>query len=145
MPDDRIAAILAGLLPPPVATDAMPFPILLGQQYAADKLYNPLTGFSPLIPDPNQLVGSVAGPVSAAGRLPRIKGEANPSTRAQKPTEREVEKAFEVIRKETAGMTREQRREQMREAGGQEFNRVQDMSDAEWAAELEQIRSILKR
>jgi hypothetical protein len=141
--DDRIAALLAGLAQQqgaPVMSDAMPFPTLPGQQYAADKpLFNPLTGFSPLIPDPNALVGSMAGPVSAAGRMPKIKSE------AKKPTEREVEKAFEVIRKETAGMTREQRREQMREAGGQEFNRVQDMSDAEWAAELEQIRSILKR
>lgn len=33
MPDDRIAALLAGL-PPPVASDAMPYPVLPGQQYA---------------------------------------------------------------------------------------------------------------
>ena len=126
MPDDRIAALLAGLMPQgQVMTDAMPFPVLPGQQYAADKPFNPLTGFSPLIPDPNQLVGSMAGPVSGAGRMPRM---------PRKPTEREVEKAFEAVRKENAGLTREQRREQMRQEGQKEFEAGANMSDAEWDA-----------
>ncbi len=65
------------------------------------------------------------------------------------PEELEVEKAFEQIRKESAGMTREQRREQrreqMRQQGQQEFNRVQDMSEADYQAQLDMIRGALRR
>jgi hypothetical protein len=50
MPDDaRIAAILAGLLPQgQVATDAMPFPILPGQQYAEGGSVSPKGTVRPL-------------------------------------------------------------------------------------------------
>ena len=46
--------------------------------------------------------------------------------------EREVERALEQIRKENAGLTREQRRERMRIESEKEFNRGASMSDAEW-------------
>ena len=49
-----------------VLSDADPDPINFWQQFAASKgPYNPMQGFNPLIPDPNALVGSVAGPVVA--------------------------------------------------------------------------------
>lgn len=116
-----------------ILSDESPYPVLPGQQYAGPKQpYNPMSGFSPLIPDPNQLVGSMGGPVSAAGKIA-------PKGRSQ------TEKAFEQVRKEGAGMTREQRREQMRQQGQEEFDRVQNMSDAEYEAELDAIRRALQR
>ena len=61
------------------------------------------------------------------------------------PKERAVEDAFEQMRRESAGMTRQQRQEQMRKQGAEEFNKVQDMDDATYGAELERIRKGLKR
>ena len=48
------------------------------------------------------------------------------------PKERAVEDAFEQMRRENAGLSREQRRERMRVESEKEFNRGANMSDAEW-------------
>lgn len=110
--DDRIIRALLGLPPvdPAVMTDALPYPVLPGQAYAMD--YSKRTRG---IPDAVPRGGEGGGGKFTA-------------------QEREVEKALEQIRRENAGLTREQRREKMRQEGEAEFQRGATMSDAEWDA-----------
>jgi len=111
----------------PMMSDETPYPVMPGQQYAAAKPpWNPLQGFSMIIPDPNAIAGG-AGGVAPIARP--VKGTSKDSGSAKA-----TEKAFEQMRKENAGLTREQRREQMRIESEKEFNRFKDMSDAEWDA-----------
>ena len=93
-----------------------------------------------LVAEPGQQYAMMKKPNPIEGR-PR--GESGGGSYT--PKERSIEDAFEQIRRENAGLTREQRRTQMRRQGQEEFNRVQNMSDAEWEAELGTIRGILKR
>lgn len=97
-------------------------------EHKKGKMFNPVDSFSPILPDPNAIAGG------ASGAAPVKTRKLN-----------EVEKAFEQVRKESQGLTREQRREQMRQQGQEEFNRVQSQTDAEWAAELNKIQDALRR
>lgn len=126
----QLTGILGEFGVPLTMTDESSYGILPGQQYAGGKPYNPLTGFNMLIPDPNQLVGSVGGPVTAGARMPKMKGSTTKKTAA----EREVDQAFEQMRMQNQGLTREQRREKMLEESKKEFEQGANMSDAEWDA-----------
>lgn len=138
--------ILGNYGAPLILSDESPYPVLPGQQYAGPKQpYNPMSGFSPLIPDPNQLVGSMAGSVTGGARIPSAVPKGAPKGRRMTKEEIEVEKAFEQYRKDSIGLTREQRQERAQKAADDEFNRIQEMSDADWMAEMNALRDALNK
>lgn len=123
-------AILASMVGPTMS-DAMPYPALPGQGYAMNikdprKIKEGVPKSQSKTIEPIAPYGTGAtGP--GAPRLPAPRGSVGMT-----PEELEVEKAFEQMRRENAGLTREQRREKMRIESEKEFNRGANMSDAEW-------------
>ena len=108
------------------------------QELQQGGVYNP----EPAVETSMLMVGFPGPPGKAMlGSGIRRPGKGTPK---EEPTPSDVDTAFEQLRRENAGLTREQRRERMRQEGQKEFDDVQNMPDTAYEAELDRIRKGLR-